>query len=232
MKKFTLACLALFSLLSVYSQSDDKNLQTRKVTGFHGVETSGGIDLYLKSGHESVAISAPESVRAHIKTEVVNGILSIGFEEGWHRGIGVGKIRAYVSIETLEKLGASGGSNIILENEITAKDVDIDLSGGSDLKGKMNANSLVINQSGGSGVDISGNVKTLKVESSGGSDLHGYDLVTDYVTISASGGSDSYFTANKEIRIVASGGSDVHYKGQATVKEVNSSGSSSITHKD
>lgn len=228
MKQALLAILAIFSLASAYSQSD---LQTRNVTGFRGVETSGGIDLYLKSGKESVAISASESVRPHVKTEVVDGILRIGFENHW-RGFNMGKVKAYVSVETLEKLGASGGSNIYLENEITCKDLNVELSGGSNLKGKLNANNLDMDQSGGSGADLAGNVKNLKIESSGGSDLHGYDLITDNVNISASGGSNSYFTANKEISIVASGGSDVHYKGQAVIKRINSSGSSSVTHKD
>jgi hypothetical protein len=233
MKKIILAGFALLSIIAGYSQTGDDNLQTRNVSGFQGIEVSGGIDLYLSSGPESVAVSASSvSVRDHIITEVVNGTLRIHMEKNWFHEFGNTKRKAYVSIPTLKNLGASGGSDVYLQKEITGEDIDINLSGGSDLKGKLNANHLYINQSGGSDVNLSGNVQNLKVEASGGSDLDGYGLVTDYANLNASGGSDSHLTVNKELRIVASGGSDVSYRGAASVKEIKSSGSSSVTHKD
>lgn len=233
MKKIIFAALAVFSILAGYTQSGDKNLQTRQVSGFHGVEVSGGIDLYLSSGPESVAISADDTeVRDHIITEVVGGILRIHLKDNWRHEWGDSKMRAYVSTSNLKSLEASGGGNVSLQNQITAGDLKIDLSGGSGLKGKLNANHLIINQSGGSGVDISGNVQKLDVDASGGSGLAGYGLVVDYASLNASGGCESKLTVNKELRIVASGGSEVYYKGSASVKEIKSSGSSSVTHKD
>ena len=233
MKKIIFAVLLMFSILNVQSQDDDKNLQTRKVSGYHGVEVSGGIDLYLSSGPESVSVSASsQSVRDHMVTEVVDGILRIHLQKNWHPGFGNPKMKAYVSITDLKNLGASGGGEIVLKNQITAVDLDISLSGGSNLKGKLNANHLVISQSGGSDVDISGTVQKLDVDASGGSDLAGFGLVTDYLNLSASGGSDTEITVNKELSIDASGGSDVAYKGAAVVKQIKSSGSSSVTHKD
>jgi hypothetical protein len=233
MKKFIFASLALLSAIAVFSQTGDDNRQIRNVSGFKAIEVSGGIDLYLSSGPESVAVSASStSVRDHIVTEVVDGTLRIHMEKNWFHEFGNSKRKAYVSIPKLKYLGASVGSDVYLQNEISGDDIDINLSGGSDLKGKLNANHLFINQSGGSDVNLSGNVQNLKVEASGGSDLAGYGLVTDYASLSASGGSDSHLTVNKELRIVASGGSDVSYKGAASVKEIKTSGSSSVTHKD
>jgi hypothetical protein len=233
MKKIIFAVLLMFSILNVRSQDDDKNLQTRKVSGFHGVEVSGGVDLYLSSGPESVSVSASsQSVRDHMVTEVVDGILRIHLQKNWHPGFGNPKMKAYVSITDLKNLGASGGGEIVLKNQITAGDLDISLSGGSNLKGKLNANHLVISQSGGSDVDITGTVQKLDVDASGGSDLGGFGLVTDYLHLSASGGSDTEITVNKELSIDVSGGSDVTYKGAAVVKQIKSSGSSSVTHKD
>jgi Putative auto-transporter adhesin, head GIN domain len=234
MKKLIFASLAILSLAAGYAQSgDDKNLQSRKVSGFQGIQVSGGIDLYLSSGPESVAVSASSTeIRDHIITEVINGNLRIHLEQNYHTYLQNPKMKAYVSISNLKDLDASGGSDVYIQNQINGTDIEIRLSGGSDLKGKLNANHLVINQSGGSDVNLSGNVKNLEVDASGGSDLGGYDLVTDYASVHASGGCDSHLTVNKELRIVASGGSDVSYKGTGSVKEVNSSGSSSVTRKD
>lgn len=233
MKKIIFAGLAIFSLVTAYSQGNDKNLQSRKVTGFTGVDVSGGIDLYLSSGTESVSVSASsETVRDHIVTEVVDGILRIHMENNWKGGWGNTKMKAYVSIKNLKYLEASGGGDIYLQNMITADDLDIRLSGGGNLEGKLNADHLNIEQSGGSNVSLTGKVKDLNVNASGGGNLTGYDLVTDVASINASGGSNTELTVNKELRVKSSGGSDVSYKGRAEVISIKSSGGGSLTHKD
>lgn len=232
MKKMLFAFLTMVSMLAVKAQSEEKSLQKRQVSGFHGVDVSGGIDLYLSSGPESVAISASSAeVRDHIVTEVVGGILRIHMERDWSHHID-GKIKAYVSISNLKTLEGSGGGDIVFENLITTEDLDLHLSGGGSLKGKLNANHLVIEQSGGSDVKLSGNVKNLTLNASGGGSLNGFDLVTDYASIHASGGSATELTVNKELRAVVSGGGDITYKGAASVKEIKSSGGGSVTHKD
>src|SRR5450755_1621980 len=98
MKKIIFAGLAIFSLLAGYSQNNDKNLQTRKVSGYTGVDVSGGIDLYLSSGPESVSVSAASTtIRDHIVTEVIDGILRIHLVKNWNPGWGNSKMKAYVS---------------------------------------------------------------------------------------------------------------------------------------
>jgi hypothetical protein len=74
-------------------------------------------------------------------------------------------------------------------------------------------------------------VKNLAVEASGGSDLRGYDLVSDYVAVQASGGCNAFVTVNRELKVVASGGSGVFYKGPANIKQIISSGSSRVVKK-
>ncbi|HET7003252.1 MAG TPA: head GIN domain-containing protein [Puia sp.] len=231
MKKILFAILTMITILAANAQSGEKNLQKRQVSGFHGVDVSGGIDLYLSSGPESVAISASTDVRDHVVTEVVGGILRIHMESNWSHDID-GKIKAYVSVSQLKNLEGSGGGDIVFQNLITTDDLELELSGGGSLKGKLNANHLVINQSGGSGVKLSGNVKNLTLNASGGGNLNGFDLVTDYASIHASGGSETELTVNKELRAVVSGGGDITYKGTASVKEIKSSGGGSVTHKD
>jgi Putative auto-transporter adhesin, head GIN domain len=163
---------------------------------------------------------------------VENGVLKIYMDSDWsHWGMGNKKLKAYVSFASLDGLEASGGSDVYTEGTLKANSLDIHLSGGSDLKGKVDIGDLTIRQTGGSDVDISGNVKNLAVSASGGSDLNGYDLITDMCKISASGGSDAHITVNKELTVDSSGGSDVFYKGPAVIRQLNSSGSSSVTHK-
>jgi Putative auto-transporter adhesin, head GIN domain len=77
------------------------------------------------------------------------------------------------------KANASGGSDIIISG--TAKNIDIDASGGSDFKGyELQTENCKANASGGSDIFITVN-KELTVDASGGSDVHykGTGLIRD-----------------------------------------------------
>ena len=222
--------------ISIQAQQEkvlhDEHAQARSVHGFHAISISGGIDLYLTQGPEAVAISASrEEYRDKIQTVVEAGVLKIFLRNtgsiswGFHNPA----MKAYVSVTTLDNLQASGGSDVYLQGMIKADDLNIHLSGGSDMKGgEVVAGKLSIVQTGGSDVSISGKVGDLKIQASGGSDMKSYDLVTETCSIEASGGSDAEITVNKELKVNASGGSDVYYKGSAVIRDLKSSGSSSV----
>jgi len=234
--------LATFTLASLVSFAqngnviNDSHAQKRPASGFHGVHISSGIDLYLSQGNEeAVAVSADDpEVRDKIRVEVKDGILDIYIDNhGFHWGNwGNRHMKAYVSIKAIDELHASGGSDVYIRDLIHAPKLRMDLSGGSDLRGKLNIGELTIHQSGGSDSYVSGTAATLDVHTSGGSDYHGYDLAADNCRVDASGGSDAYLTVNKELSASASGGSDIHYKGNGVIRSSQASGSGSISHRD
>jgi hypothetical protein len=231
MKKYILLLTALIICVSAIAQKtiNDPNAVKRRVTSFHAVEVSSGIDLYLTQGNESVAVSATsEDARDKIITKVEDGVLKIYFEHGVGFNWSNKHLKAYVSFKTLDALKASGGSDVYAEDGINSNDLIVKLSGGSDFRGKISSSDLKMEASGGSDMYVSGKANTLYVEVSGGSDFHGYDLVTDVCNVDANGGSDVYITSNKEMNVDASGGSDVRYKGNGVIKNLNSSGSSSV----
>ena len=235
---FLLASFTLIGLLSFAQDTkviNDKNAQKRSVQGFHGVKISSGIDLYLSQGsEETVVVSASDpEVRDRIRTEVENGILHIYMEtNGFHWNMGNRKLRAYVSCKVIDQLTASGGSDVFIENALKSDRLNMNLSGGSDLHGKMTVGELAITQSGGSDVYLSGSTTRLTVHVSGGSDFHGYDLSSNDCRAEASGGSDAYLVVNKALDASASGGSDIHYKGSVTGVVSHASGSGSVSRKE
>ncbi len=210
---------------------NDPNAEKRNLSGFHSIEVSGGIDLLLSQGNETVVVSAAtKEYRDKIMTKVENGVLKIWFE--WQRSNGLKidwgnrKLKAYVSFKSLEKLNASGGSDVNVDGSISVPKLALGISGGSDFEGKVDVADLNVEASGGSDVSISGRSQKISVEVSGGSDFNGYDLTADVANVEASGGSDVEITVNKELSASASGGSDVHYKGNGTIRDVKSNGSS------
>jgi hypothetical protein len=236
-----LSFLTLTTLFSTAQESDgkvvnDQNAQKRTVQGFHAIEISSGVDLYLnQGGEEAVAVSAadPED-RDRIVTEVSGGALHIYINNvnlRWlmhnHR-----RLRAYVSCKQLDQLSAHGGSDVFVQDGLHSDNLKVHLSGGSDLRGKFTVGDLSIEQSGGADAYVTGTARSLYVHTTGGSDYHGYDLSADNCEVEASGGSDIYCTVNKELKASAHGGSDVHYKGNGSLRGASTGGSGSISHRD
>ena len=208
----------------------DANAELRPVKGYHGVEVSNAIDLYLSQGDvETVAVSAKDiKWRDRIVTEVVNGILRIRLEgNGW--AVGNNKLKAYVSFTTLDQIKASGASDVYVDGVITGNQLSLELSGASDFKGAVKVGSLLVDQSGASDAHITGVVSgKTTIRSSGASDVKGYDLVTDDCDVHASGASDIKITINKELSADLSGASSVYYRGEGVIRESHSSGASNV----
>lgn len=236
MKKHLLTPILLFINLMAFSQDKiiyDANAEKREVGSFQSIRVSDGIDLYLSQGaEEGVVVSATEiSQRNKVHTVVENGELKIFIGGGGFNWKGR-KFKAYVSVRTLNKLRATGGSDIIVQGELKLDKLNMELSGGSDFKGQVAVTDLTIDQSSGSDVHIKGRVINLRIEAHGGSDFKAAELVAEYAIIDVSGGSDAILTVNKEMAAEASGGSDVKYKGHPVIKYKSATGGGSIKNVD
>jgi hypothetical protein len=230
MKKIVCFLYTSSIILSLQAQKiiNDANAVKRNVPAFHSISVSSGIDLYLSQGDEVVAVSAASSAdRDQIVTRVEDGVLKIYFD--WKRNLKVQwsshPMKAYVSFKNLERLTASGGSDVMVDGTIVINKLDIKISGGSDFTGKVNLQDLKIDASGGSDVNITGQSDQLDISVSGGSDVKGYGLSANTCIIGASGGSDVYITVNKELTANASGGSDIYYKGDGFIRDIRSNSS-------
>ena len=229
--------LALSTSLQAQLTINDPNAEIREAKNFHAISISNSFDVYISQGdEETVAVSASEQkFKDNIKVEVENGVLKIWLknEKVFWRGLRGDKmqLKAYVSFKKIDKLTASGACDVHVQGTIEADDLQINLSGASDLKeAKINAKKLTIDVSGASDINnISGTATELKVEASGASDLKGFDLAVDYCDIRASGASSITITVNKELSAHASGASDIHYKGNGLIREIKTSGASNIS---
>jgi hypothetical protein len=223
----TFLLLATFTLHAQRTVINDPNVQGRTVKPFHGVEVSGGIDLYLSQAEEeALAVSASTAgMRDDIQTEVTDGILKISYKaHGKFLTSGNRKLRAYVAFVKLDKLKASGASDVLVTGELHADELTVVLSGASDLKADVHLKKMNLEQSGASDANITGKVTELVVQASGASDLDGYGLESEVCTVKASGASDVKVTVNKELNADASGASSVRHRGKASKTEVKTAG--------
>lgn len=227
------------SALHLYAQQTiihDPNAELRSVRTFHAIDVSDAIDLYLSQGDkEAVVVSASEiKWRNRIRTEVVDGTLRIWLDmrlkrsmEGTNR-----KLRVYIAFTALDKLIASGESDVYVDGVIAGNILSISLSGSSDFKGAVHLSQLNVDQSGASDAVITGAVSGMtSIEASGASNLKAYGLTTDSCEARASGASGIQITINKDLIAHASGASRVYYHGAAIIREMHTSGASSVSKK-
>ena len=236
MKRIFLLFIVFATAYSAKAQNElviDANAEVRTVSGsFNAIKVSGGIDLYLsQSNDEAIAVSASEDrFKQSIKTTVDNGVLKIRYDGDklWAM-IKNKKLKVYVSFKNLDRLDASGASDVVVAGIIAGNKLDLHLSGASDFKGAVKVNDLQLDLSGASDVKISGTAITVHIASSGASDVKGDDLKTEVCSANASGASDINIAVNKELNVHASGASKILYSGDALIKEMHSSGASKIS---
>lgn len=234
MKKIFLSILLLIAFGTAgFAQKtiNDPNAELRDAKNFQAIELSNAFDVYLtQSNEESVAVSASEpKFRENIKVEVKGGVLIIRYDNKGKWNSGNKKLKAYISFKQLNKLNVSGACDVYIVDDWKADNLKLDLSGASNLKGKMEAQKLMIDLSGASDLTLTGTVGQLNIEASGASDFKGYELMVDYCNARASGASDIKITVNKELSAEASGASDVNYKGSGLIRDIKTSGASSIS---
>lgn len=239
MKKIQVTLMGLLMSAVLFAQKtiNDPNAEPRNLSGFHAIRISNSFDVYISQGNEdAIAISASTAeYKEKIITKVENGVLIIRFDDdkkfwkGW-RG-DKQKLKAYISIKKIDRLNVSGACNVFFEEGLSAEELSIDLSGASDVKGKIDVKKLTMDISGASDATILGAAATLNIEASGASDFKGYELVTNYCDAKASGASSVSITVNKELNANASGASSVRFKGEGLIRDIKTSGASNVTRK-
>ena len=239
MKKISLLLMSIMLSAGLLAQKtiNDPNAEARDHKDFHAIKISNAFEVYISQGNEdAVAISASSAeYKQKIITEVRNGVLIIRFDndkkfwKGWNSN--KHKLKAYISIKKIDALNVSGACNVYFEDGLSAEGLSVDLSGASDMKGKIEAKTLKVDISGASSATISGNAATLAVEASGASDFKGFDLITNFCDAKASGASSVNITVNKELNADASGASSVRFKGEGLIRDIKTSGASNVTRK-
>ena len=234
MKKIIVVVFGLLFSASLFAQQpiSDPNVQVREAKDFHAIRLSSAFNVFLTQGNEEkVAVSAAdEKDLAYITVQVRNGVLEVGWDHKRKWGRGNKKLKAYISFKAIDKLVVSGACDVDIAGTITADDLKIDLSGASDLSGKIEVKEkLIIELSGASDAKLSGTAMEMVIDASGASAFKGFDFAADYCNATASGASDIKITVNKELSAQASGASGVGYRGEGKTREVKTSGASRVS---
>ncbi|GAB3499527.1 hypothetical protein GCM10027341_23010 [Spirosoma knui] len=228
--------LALF-ILTGFTTADRDWKKDRAVSGFTGLSVTSGIDVYLTQGSsEKLTLEVKGVEEEDVKSEVKNGVLRLYIDrKGTNWGMNFGKdryVKAYLTFKQLSNLQATGGADVFGQNKLTFNNLNLEASGGSDVKLDLQADELNVSASGGADAILQGTARTLNASGSGGADLDARKLTAEICNANSSGGSDVYVNATKELSMKASGGSDIYYYGPAKVLAKSESGGSDISKRN
>lgn len=216
-----LSLLAFFSI-SMMAQSSKVIKEKMNLSGFSAISISGGWSAVITEGDDFlVTIEAHEESMENLRVEVRNEILYVYNEDRKFRFSDMFRLRrnnirkVYITLPELQKITASGGSDIFPQTSFSTDNMEVVLSGGSDLKSlSLDCQSLYCKMSGGSDASIhlvNGENENVKITTSGGSDVSLSGLSATLLEINASGGSDLKLEgATTNLQLNSSGGSDVY----------------------
>ncbi|MET3114265.1 hypothetical protein AAKU52_001999 [Pedobacter sp. CG_S7] len=222
----TLILLLLGYVITAFGQQT----KTVMVQNVNEINVSSDIDLYLSQGNtESVKIMTSGELLKNVLIEKNGTQLTIKYKDNvsWELIFRGQKIKAYVSYKSLYAISASGGSDVYTQNTIKTPRLNINASGGSDMRLDLMTQDLQVQASGGADVDLKGKATNMSIHSSGGSDINAFNFIVENARVKSSGGSDVQIHVTKALEASASGGSDITFKGNASLKN-NSSKSGEV----
>lgn len=248
----TLLSLLLFSCnfdfnLSPGVEGNGHVVETsRSIHGsFNAIKASEGLDVFItQSDIESIVVEADENLHDLIITEVVDNVLKI------HTKKNIGKAtskKVMVSFKNVSSVTSTSGSEVYSTNTITAENLKLESSSGSNMTLDVNTSTLKCNASSGSNmklhvnttvlecdsssgstIKLTGETIKLTAEASSGSNIKAGDLIAESSRANASSGSNITINTSKELIAKATSGGGINYYGNPEKVEKNDSASGSI----
>ncbi len=214
--------LFAFILSGIQVQADEQN---RKVDPFTEISLRVGAKLHLVQGEkQNLEIVAKPSALEELITEVKDGKLIIRFpnKNFFWSTFNPGDITIYVTTPEINGLGVSGSGDIIAEDEIKTKIMDLAVSGSGNIKlSELTAERVKSAISGSGDIVLEGKTvaQDLSVTISGSGNFKGLSYSADDVTVKIAGSGNVGVEAVKNLYVRLAGSGNVTYKGRPMVDQ-------------
>ena len=214
--------LLVFSLTGIQVRAEE---QTRKVDPFTEISLRIGAKVHLEQGAKTnLEIVAKPSTLDEIITEVKDGKLIIRFpnKDFFWKTFQPGDITINITTPEIKGLGISGSGDIIAEDQIKTKTLDMAVSGSGNIRlSDLSAERVKSAISGSGDIVLAGKTaaQDLSVAISGSGNFKGLDYSADDVTIKISGSGNVGIEANNNLYIRTAGSGNVTYKGKPLIDQ-------------
>lgn len=226
----TILLFTCFTLTAQKTIKGDGNqvTKTRSVGDFDKIAVSGHFKVTLEKGKEGdITIKGEGNIIEKLETTVNDGVLKIKFKKGLnfrsHKTI-------YLTIgyQDIEGVSLSGSGEVVCNDLINAKDLNLSLSGSGNFKLNVESTNLDASISGSGNMSLTGNSNNFSTGISGSGNMNAQKLTAQVVNAKISGSGNVKVNAVNEINAKTSGSGNIIYSGNPTIIKANSSGSGSI----
>jgi len=209
--------------------SGDVVTQEEEITGFDKVDVSQSFEVDISQGEAyGVIIRVDDNLLQHLQVVKQGDTLKIGLKPGQIYSIRNATMQAEVTMPELTGLDLSGASHATITGFKSNRDLNVDLSGSSSLRGDIEARNASFDLSGSSDVTLTGSAQDVTVDASGSSDVDLTDFPIADAVVNVSGSSEATIYPSGRLDVDASGASDVYYLGSPTLGAIETSGSSTV----
>lgn len=205
--------------------------EERSVTVFSKVYASSGINVFIEQGNDnSLKISADDNLIKYIRTEVSDGTLHIGFQEGIIPR-DARQMDAYIKMEQIESLKATSGADIKGTTLLTVRDISLITNSAGDIEIELDAQQIHASATSGADIILKGQAESLKGNLTSGADLKAPELKVQVCDIYLSSGSNAYIDVEKSISYSVSSGAGLTCKGHPKVTKAHVSSGGKVKFK-
>jgi hypothetical protein len=221
-KLATTIILIAFILTGSKVQAEE---QTRKVDPFTEISLRIDAKVHLEQGaKQNLEIVAKSSTLDEIVTEVKDGKLIIRFpnKDYFWKTFQPGEVTIYITTPEINGLGISGSGDIIAENDIKTKILDLGVSGSGNIKlSELSAERVKSTISGSGDIVLAGKTaaQDLSVVLSGSGNFKGLDFSADDVSIKIAGSGNVDVQANNNLYVRLAGSGNITYKGKPMIDQ-------------
>ena len=245
MRLFFLSLTLSLLVTSAFSQWGDNYIQlskkvtteTRSISGFDKINVSEDFKVFIhfSDAAEKVEIQANENLHDLIQVENDNGTLKIytkSYSTSYNNKSKKRNVKerlvAHITAKSLTEIRGDEDVIIVLEDNMKADKLTIDLNEDSKLEGYIEVNDLIVKLDEDSVLDIEGSAHTMKVKADEDSILKGFDFVVDELDIDLNEDSMAKLTVNGEINLRAREDSYFYHKGKGSFVRKRLTGDSEI----
>lgn len=204
--------------------------QTRSVTTFNKVKTSGNFDVHITKGDElEIVLNAEENILPYIETSVSNKTLLIDIH-GTHNVNNKLPMTVYITVPELLSAKQSG-SGTITTDYFSGDKMEFSISGSGSISTAVDANFIDASISGSGWMLITGNANHSNLSISGSGNIDSSDLTVNDCNAHISGSGNLQIKALQSVYAKISGSGNVYYSGNP-VLDLHVSGSGKIIHQN
>ena len=221
MKK-TLMLLAILQIVTLSLFANGTVTKKYDFGSIKSIEAGSIFSIEVTEGNEKgVTIVCDEAYEEHIEVKYFQGELILSMKPNVKMLNNKEGIKVYLQMPTIEDIELSGAANLTATGTFKTRELDIELSGATSVKGlQISGSELTIECSGASTIKLDGSTSYFKSETSGASNLKAKDYSAKDGYAEVTGASSAKVRCTGTLKIMVSKMSSITHYGNPNIVNV------------